>query len=376
MTKRIMYVASSDWHGQRGAWARMPKIQGDSIFGVKQICDFCIDHEVPLLGAGDLHDVDRPDPLTLELIFNHFDRLQKAEVPFYFIRGQHEGKDPTPYFSLHPWPTHLEKKYAGISIPGLGLNVYGLDHCSSDRLQQRLDTISPETDVLICHQVWGDFMGVGAEGVLSQIPHVRTVITGDYHQHLSLSVTGASGQTIQVLSPGAVCLQDITEPRQHYFWVAYDDGSFDAVLLKSRRVWDIVIRTQEDLEVFIASGYRDVIEPQDEVPGEIATNIVYIVCDTGVKDSYRRVVPLLAGKVHLFWKPIKAEEEVVTYDVQQREQAVGRGLVGCLEMVVQRDSPLYPGLLRLLNTKDPKTELVTMEKEFMEDSASPAKPVS
>ena len=253
MAKRPLYVASSDWHGQIGAWTQAPanRITGDSYFALKQIVDLCIELEVPLLAAGDLLDCDRPDSSTLREIFQQIDYLKAAKLPLLFTQGQHEKAYPA-YLSLHDWPTHLHGDTASYALPGYKyLYFHGLDHHHADHLQEALKKIPENTGVLLCHQVWSNFMGVGCEGSLEMIPHAATVITGDYHKHLKIKVTGATGQEMTVLSPGATCLQDITEPAEHFAWVAYDDGTFESHKLKSRHVFDVGISAKPDLDAFL-----------------------------------------------------------------------------------------------------------------------------
>ena len=314
------------------------------------------------MAQGDLFDTNFPDARSLQVCFEQMDRLQRAQLPVMYTQGQHEKSRP-PYLSLHPWPSHMDSRSDALVCAGGKRYVYGLDHRHADLLGDALAGV-PDVDILLCHQVWSDFMGLGVEGCLQQIPHVEVVLTGDLHKHLEKSVIGASGQEMRAFSPGAICMQEISEPAEHFVWLAYSDGAFESHQLKSRYVVDVAIENQEDLERFLSSGLEVCVSPQQGVPEEIAQNIAYVRCREDVPDAYRKVVRALQGKAHLFWKAVKGDEEVVVYEETERDARVRSGLVGCLDLVVPPETAVHKSVSRLLRVENPSAELAVMRGEF------------
>ena len=49
------FVFSADWHLSFGTWAKHPTLVGDSYHSLRQIVDYCIEHDCPLIAGGDLN---------------------------------------------------------------------------------------------------------------------------------------------------------------------------------------------------------------------------------------------------------------------------------------------------------------------------------
>ncbi len=356
MSRKPVFAMTADWHGQDGAWKRANTPKGDALFGLSQIVDYCLLQKVDLLGAGDLFDDLKPETIVLKAVFAQCDRLSRAERKFLFTQGQHEKAQP-PYLSLVPGPIHA----SGRQIDLRGLTVYGMDHVPADQLEAAAAKIpTGRAEIVMCHQVWADFMGVGAEGhigVLGKAGGPGIVLTGDYHKHLVTQVDG-----LRVYSPGSTCLQSIDEPREKAFFVLYDDLSVESVPLKTRSVFDHVVKSGDDLEALLAA-VPGLLEPRADLPAEMQKPVLYVQC-VELDQAFRRVAGAVKDRAFLFWKPLLGDANDVFYDEREAALAVPRGLEGCLPLVAPAGGPVHATVLRLLRAPDKKQELAALVAEF------------
>lgn len=355
MSRTPLFAMTSDWHLQPGAWKRANTPQGDSFYALRQIRQHCVEHQLDLLAAGDLFDDLKPETSVLERAFRECDNLHRASRRLVFTQGQHEKAFPA-YLSLHPSPMHNSRKVTHVR----GISVYGMDHVPADQLEAEIEKVPSGVDVLMCHQVWGDFMGIGAEGHLSQLSKAggpRIVLTGDYHDHQVLEVGG-----LVVYSPGSTCLQSIDEPREKSFFVFYDDFSVESVQLKVRRVVDLTITNEAELEDCLKhmGGY---LAPGDGLPPDMQKNIIYVQC-ANINQAYKRITKAIGDKAFLFWKSLIGQTGDVYYDEQEAARVVPQGLEGCLHLVTPEGGPVYNSVLRLIRAGDKKVELAAMAAEF------------
>src|SRR5690606_25230151 len=97
---------TSDWHIAPGAW-KHKGVLGDAKYALEQVVDWCVRHRAPLLAAGDLFDVDDPDPGSVRLVHEQCDRLRAADVPLVYTVGQHERRREGTWMGTHPWPDYV-----------------------------------------------------------------------------------------------------------------------------------------------------------------------------------------------------------------------------------------------------------------------------
>lgn len=354
MSRRPLFVKSSDWHLQPGAWKRANTPKGDAFFALQQLYRFCSEHECDLLGAGDLFDDLQPDTATLEKAFQFVDSMKARDRRIYFTQGQHEKAYP-PYLSLHPHPRHVHRKVVTVG----GLSVYGFDHVPADQLEAEILRVPKGVDLVMCHQVWNDFMGLGFEGQLQTLIDRQpgAVLTGDFHEHQVLTFGD-----VRVYSPGSTCLQDIKEPEEKAFFVFYDDGSVDSVPLLTRPKWNFRITCPDDVEALFATMDAWFL-PYGELPPELQKPVFSIECGA-VPEAYKRVTRAVGDRAFLFWKSVVAPAGDTLYDQAEADRAAPRGLEGCLPLVTPAGGAVYNSVLRLLRAKDKKTELAAMAGEF------------
>ena len=373
MPAKPIAVLFADSHLQDRAWSYR-LIEGDAYWAWQQIADFAIKYKVEaVVGAGDLldHQVNHANPIAK--LHTGLDYLNDHNIAFYYVQGQHEMED-TPWFSSHRAPHHAHK----LSFKLGPLQAYGLDYQPAGKLQEDLNEIPAGTDLLIAHQVWGEFMGsiASPQGGIGDVPVVSTVFTGDYHKYEDIKTRGKDGQEVRVISPGSICLQDISEEPEKFFVVLMDDATFKKVKLKSRKLvrWGL-IANEADLTRCVDTVMTLVDKAWAEAAGalypeHIQKPLVHIAYHHRLADTKRRVNAAIGDKAHVFFKEIPPEKpEVATRvkiaqaDGQRRAATLDTMLPGYL---ASKDlAHLEPDAQRLLQTQDVAGELRRMREEAL-----------
>jgi DNA repair exonuclease SbcCD nuclease subunit len=356
MSKIPLFAATSDWHLEHGAWKRANTPKGDSFCSLRQIGSYCREHQVELLGAGDLFDELKPDTAIIERAFRVMDDMRYAERQVLFTQGQHEKAQPA-YLSLHPYPQHVSGKL----LHPRGVTVYGMDHVPADQLQAEIERVPRGVDIVICHQVWSDFMGVGAEGALEALvtqSEAKIILTGDFHEHTMIRF----GET-RVLSPGSICQQSIDESTAKSFFVVYDDFSIESIPLHTRPFFSYILQTEGDIQVLLSDIQQGRLCKRHEIPEAVQKPTLYVQCGR-VEEAYKRITRAVGDQAFLFWKSLIGDSGTNVYSDEEAARAIPQGLEGCLDLVTQRGGPVYNSVLRLLRARDKKQELTAMCTEF------------
>src|SRR5262249_6426373 len=147
----------------------------------------------------------------------------------YFVQGQHELDRTTPWLNaINTWPIHVNDSLFKID----NLLFYGIDWQPGDVIGPILDNVPANTDIVVAHQVWKDIMGNRSgdcECRFCDVSNARMLITGDFHSHVVMDATNKQGNSLKVLSPGPISMQSIDESPDKFFYVLYDDMSFDDI---------------------------------------------------------------------------------------------------------------------------------------------------
>lgn len=364
--RKALCVASSDWHLERNAWVRYPDLAGDAYYGLEQVVDACLERGLPLIGAGDLFDKPNPDSRSVWEAMRQMDRMRESCLRVYYTQGQHERSKDTPWLSLHSWPEYIHQHVFTIG----SFNFYGLDYTRPDQLKSAMAAVdTPYVHALVCHQVWGNFMGsaIVPDGKLEQIPlRGGVVITGDYHKHTDIWVEGDNGCKNHVLSPGSLCLQSVDEPPNKAVFVVYDDLSVESVPLKSRRIFRHELLTSQDLEDLLATVGLPWLDPQPGVPDNIARPVLVVRYNPDIPEAYARLVADVGGRAHLFARPIGRDLDVRDVEAGEAQQVIDLGLEGNLAKLCPPESVTYAIARRLLMSTNPKVELTQIESEYLQ----------
>jgi hypothetical protein len=324
-----MFVQSSDWHLSNLIWTERPRIFGDAYRAAKQIVDYAISVRDPLLILGDLFNTRRPEPEAVACFCEQMDRMETAGLPVYVTQGQHElNRGDVIWAGIHTWPKHVHKQSFEIG----GLKFYGLDWLPRGELQEALNEIPPGTEYLVCHQVWEDFMGTNCatDGVMAEIPHVKYVLTGDFHSHCAKETMGRSGPVIAV-SSGSTHLRAISEeyPKQFHHW-QWPTGAVSVPII-GRELHRYEIDTPEELNDFLAKQLFVQCRMDDRRP------IYYIRIRMDLPEWKSQIDNTVGDRAHVFYDPYATYDtqvEVSMPELQTVGLSAAAVMSGCAQSVV------------------------------------------
>lgn len=359
MSRQPLAVVAADLHLKRSAWVSAPGIKFDSYFGLEQIDRVVADAGfVPLILAGDLLDDSHPDSLTVKKITEFMPGTQT-----WYTQGQHDLVPPgdPPWFGFAPDSRHAH----GCSFHLGPFRVYGLDYTRQEDLPAALASIPADTDILIMHQVWTDFMGerIGGQLSFADVPHARMLITGDYHKHRVVQAIGASGQALTVLSPGSTCMQSIDEPEDKSVFILHDDLTVESRPILSRRVLRYMIQGPAELEVVARElTSRPLLDDRPEIPEELRRPIISVRYPQGLADVHARMTRTVGETGFLFLRPFGRKETRAV--VTRKSFDVCGSLVSGLDEIELDDHDRSVARALLTSAGDPAAELVAQEERY------------
>lgn len=360
-------IFCADTHLDLGAWAHRPRLRGDSVFALTQIVDMAERRNVQaVVFAGDFFDVRKPPSEVISAVRRQLDRLQANDITPYFIQGQHDLASPPWLCAIHSGPVWLHRQHV---VLGDSINVYGIDWQPADKVQEELQQVPPGIDLLVMHQVWGDFMGdiTLPECHFSDLPDVGTIFTGDYHS----SVHEQRGE-LEIISPGATHARAANEPGTHRVTILQDDGSFEWSKLRSRHKLTISVLSHEDLESLPEEVARlrqkaEARLQRTELPEQLATPILVAEVLETLNGAHDEVLKLCEDFAEVFFRTRKSIDPVEQDTIKaKRAEILRRGATGSLDLLVSKSDPRYKTLQRLLSSgADPEEELELLFRDYI-----------
>lgn len=366
-----MFVFCADLHLEDGAWSTRPGIYGDAYYSFKQIIDYCVDRQLPLVLGGDVLEKKSNAARPIAKLCEGLTRMQSAGLDVYYVQGNHEYDRHAPWLSIHSWPMHMHKK----TCPIRGANVYGLDWLPRGDVQEAFKNVPQDTDILITHQVWRDFMGdIGrTECELSDVHYVRTVLAGDFHVTQTVTGVNAQGANIKMLSPGSICMQDCGEdPAKFFFVVSRDETGefvFQPIPLKTRKFLNYTVKEQDLLDNLCAEWLaRDIADARSEsvqrgFPDEIMKPLVRIKFDKQLPDAFLRLTTVVGETAHLFCEALANKTDAVKKTPNR--DAVKNDLLSALGDLLGGETTAYKLASALLNSEDVTKELDVQFSTYM-----------
>lgn len=362
--RKIIAVLTADTHLAPRAWARYPGLAGDSYFAFEAVFAAAQERRVPVVLAGDVFDVNRPDAMSVRVAQQAIAGLQQWGLSTYYVQGQHELSVP-PWLSLTTaCPLHRFTVELG------GVRVRGLDYTRRGLLAKELADVPAGTDVLVAHQVWREHMGdhVATEGRFADVPHAEVVVSGDFHGHRTTVVTGATGQPVLAVSPGTTCLQAADEDPQKFAFVLYDTLEVDSFVLPSRPAVRHTVYTEGGLEDAIRElpdGVEAAVEAAAAlgVPPPLLKPVWLVRCRDDVPRAAERLRAAAGDGVHLIVSVVHraAAGEAETPATAPRSATMR----DCLSAVVDPADDIYETCDRLLASPDPVAEVGAVVKDWM-----------
>lgn len=373
-----LFVFCADLHLEDGAWSTRPGIYGDAYYSFDQIVDYCIEHRLPLILGGDVLEKKQNLARPIAKLCAGLSRMQAADIRVYYIQGNHEYDRNTPWLQVHPWPIHLHD--SGVQFGEAGIGVWGLDWLPKGEIQAAFQAVPEDTDILITHQVWKDFMGnVGrTECELTEVHHVQTVLAGDFHVTKIVESVNAQGKPIKMLSPGSTAMQDMGEDQEKSFFViGADNGQivFERQRLKTRGALNYVVKDIDALDQLCAGELVSEINRlvklahDNNYHPDIHKPLVKVKFDKQLPDAYLRITTAVGELAHLFCEALS--------DRSGPRQAQSRGssrndLMSALAELLGDTTEAYRLAAGLLKSDDPTKELDVLFKRYMSEESQDA----
>ena len=362
-----LFVFCADLHLEDGAWSTRPGIYGDAYYSFQQIIDYCIERRLPLVMGGDILEKKQNLARPIAKLCAGLTQMQNEKLEVFYIQGNHEYDRNAPWLSVHPWPIHIHNVPYNIR----GAQVYGLDWLPRGEIQDAFKQVPVNTEILITHQVWRDFMGnLGrTDCELTDVHHVQTVLAGDFHVTKTVTSTNAQGLPITMLSPGSTAMQDMGESSEKAFFVICQDVSgivFQEQPLKTRRFVGYTVKDQETLDDLCSGKLtKDVQDLLGDLPAEINKPLVRIKFDKRLPDAYLRLMTAAGDAAHLFCDAINDR----AYVNQPGTRASAKNdLLTALTDLIPEDSEAYRLASAMLAAEDPSKELDVQFAKFVEDT--------
>jgi hypothetical protein len=381
MDLKPAFVFCADLHIDDGAWTTRPAIYGDAYCSFQQIVDYCIAHRLPLVLGGDVLEKKSNAARPIAKLCDGLTQMQEALVPVYYIQGNHEYDRNAPWLSVHPWPVHLHKQCLPFSSVA-GLRVYGLDWLPRGEIQEEFKQVPADTDILITHQVWKDFMGnVGrTECELTEVHHVGIVLAGDFHVTKTVESVNSQGRPIKMLSPGSTCMQDMGEAPDKYFFVVGRDETgaiqYAPVQLRTRQLIKHVVDTPEQLDDLCSGKLIDQINNRitfamkENYSADILKPLVRVKFAKNIPDAYLRVVTMVGERAHLFCEALAANDKTRSAGGAAVQEKTNLLLI--VAELLRGDEAAYKIAESLLTSVDPAREIDVLCSKFTQENTDAA----
>lgn len=356
----VKVLVTSDLHLSDKIWKHRP-IEGDSYWSWEQIVDIAVEECDAVILAGDILDKQLNNSNPISKLIDGLNRLETAGIQVFYNQGQHEYQT-NPWMGLHKLSNHIHRRSFELG----GFSFLGFDYGQQQDLAQFLNGEEvKDTDFLVCHQVWLEFMGEECkpQGSFADIPKtVKYLITGDYHD----SICQKFGNLV-VISPGSTHLRSIAEPEDKFVFVLELDNS--KVKITSRELYtrrkieiDATNSTSSDVLKNIEYSLSTCTEYAEtvELPEDIKKPLLRLTYAQANTDLVEKVEKAVNGRAHIFYKQVKSSTGSAEPSLSEHIDAGDRvTLLSCLDNYVDQktNADVYSLSYQLLQFKDPEQAL-------------------
>ena len=296
-------LVTSDLHLSTRIWTNR-NITQDSYYAWSQIVESAIAQDVSaVILAGDLLDKQTNTSEPVNELAKGLRLLVKHGIEIYFNQGQHEMQKYPWVQAVCPEAVHLHDRSVDIG----GLVFTGSDYRNTESFQEFLAS----ADVLVCHQVWQEFMGgvAATQGSFRDIPmNIQLLITGDYHRSISRNDKG-----LDVLSPGSTALRAVDEPEDKSFFILEIQGERctpEVCALRTRRKLLLDARPHRRPADILRDLHRWLSAAEayaEDLPEELKMPIVRATVEGGDEARHALLQKEVEGRAHLTFKLTKPD---------------------------------------------------------------------
>jgi DNA repair exonuclease SbcCD nuclease subunit len=365
--KKPIALITSDWHLAKSPYLSLPHayIQNDAFRTLEFAVQTAQKYEIPIIAAGDTLDSKKPTSYTISRLLDTV-----VDVKIYFIQGQHEYSDDSPWLSIIDNAEHISEKMITIGSH----NFYGLDWQTSNVLKAKLAAIE-DADVLILHQTCKEpmFIKYGHSDRIERIKQaeldhymlpesVKYAVVGDTHLPTPFTIKNTASKQVPCLSPGSFMAQAINELDYAVVWLMYDDLSVQPVQGPKRNYICFEIKKYTD--------YNDVVKQLEKLPkldlDELPLIRINITTDAD-KDYVQQICDMVGerypilGHLFIFIRSINHDVEDVNIDTfDTTEDLVSSALLKYAE----QDQEAAQLLQKLTTAESPDITLAEAFNQF------------
>ena len=371
-------IFAADLHLAQRTRASFPTMCGDAYFGLRQLVDLANEKQLPLVFCGDIFDKAMVDSYTLQVYIDELSRLD-PKLCVYAVEGDHELASPR-------WFEFSKRAVALADAPVTlnGVNLVGVDFQRVETLPEKLQAAAAvfkrkdytvANTILVTHEGWTEMRQLGhTEGKFSDVHTFELMVSGDFHTPGIWNGTNAAGAPLSVYSPGATCMQSVSEVPEKWAlegFVDTDAGGligFKPIPLKTRPFFKMQITDNESEEAHLAHCWRLASGQVDVtgLPPELHMPFVYI--ETQIElHQFASELRKLAKQLHLQVvyrapKDIAALPEVSTVRVDAQTNMTAAVTRRASNEQLQADA------LALWQTETPAEVVAAIRKRVADDA--------
>tara|TARA_B100000579_G_scaffold431498_1_gene446646 strand:- start:1957 stop:3042 length:1086 start_codon:yes stop_codon:yes gene_type:complete len=310
--------------------------------------------------SGDLLHATRPSSRTIAFLKECHDYLIFREIPAFVVAGNHDKSEPhwiTTLCDVSAWDGQqggfvlLENELVEVK----DMVIHGAPFTNKKAWQNDKELMRPDTDILLMHQSFQEFIQFETEDAFSQEDVeglAKVVVVGDIH----VTMKAASSE---IYSPGSSELMSSTEEPQKYVLMVDNEQGSDMPLnthfveIPTRKVIEGNITDEEEAEAF----FEELRKTTALAP------LVFVKCNFKLSGVIERIRALYEDKMVIRAKYYNPDvESAVRLESNVSLQEV-------LSNFVKQDEPLYELAVKLLDDEcDARYEVDTYIEEALANS--------
>ena len=312
--------------------------------------------------SGDLLHATRPSSRTIAFLKECHDYLLFREMPAIVVAGNHDKSEPhwiNTLCDVSAWDGQqggfvlLENEYLEVK----DMVIHGVPFTNKKTWQKDKELMRPDTDILLMHQSFQEFIQFETEDAFSQEDVeglAKVVVVGDIH--VTMKAAGS-----QIYSPGSTELMSSTEESQKYVLMVDNEEGSDMPLNSSF----IELPTRPVIAETLATNdcVSDLFVRLRE---EVENNpLVFIKCNHKLVGVIERLRDLYEDKMIIrakYYNPEVEQAIALHKDVSLEE---------VLDKFVKPDARNYELAKKLLNPEcDARFEIDSYVEEVLEKDVS------